>query len=95
MHEAPLICRDFISTPFPDVAEEGDLDVIIMDFALEDFSESLYEHYRLARRALSKVAAVNTLDPSRELTAGELEVYAPGTVLNKIWGDYAKMAWQP
>lgn len=41
------------------------------------------------------MAAVKVLDPRRGLTAGDMEVYAPGTTLNKIWGEYAKVAWQP
>ncbi|KAK1925880.1 putative vacuolar protein [Papiliotrema laurentii] len=70
---------DFISTPYPEgIADDELLDVIVMDFALDDF-----------------VAAVNFLDPLRKLTAGDMAVYAPGTALNRVWGEYAKIAWQP
>lgn len=31
---------DFISTPFPSVAEDEEIDVVCMDFALDDFRKT-------------------------------------------------------
>lgn len=41
------------------------------------------------------VAAVKVLDPQSDLKAADMKIYAKGTALNRIWGEYAKMAWQP
>jgi len=41
------------------------------------------------------VTAVKVLAPQSDLKASDMRTYAPGTTLNKIWGEYAKIAWQP
>ena len=41
------------------------------------------------------MTAVKVLAPHSELKASDMQVYAPGTTLNRGWGEYAKVAWQP
>jgi hypothetical protein len=40
------------------------------------------------------VTAVKVLDPKSDLKAGDMKTYAEGTMLNRIWGEYAKTTWQ-
>jgi len=40
------------------------------------------------------VAAVKVLDPLSDLKARDMKVYAKGSNMNTIWGEYAKKAWR-
>jgi hypothetical protein len=99
----PLTCSDFISTPFPTGLQGDDtIDVIVMDFALDDFcaSQILLHATQCAYRTcvetgLTTVTAVKVLDPLSDLKVRDMRIYAKGTTLNEIWGEYAKIAWKP
>lgn len=65
--------------------------MIVMDFALDDFR--LFSLVQLGS-GLTAVAAVKVLDPHSDLEASGMKIYAEGTTLNMVWGEYAKRAWK-
>lgn len=48
---------------------------------------------KVVHRRLITVAAVNTLDPSLNLSFNKMQKYAPGLVVSEVWGKYARSAW--
>jgi hypothetical protein len=78
---------DFIQTPMPDVDPKEDIDVVVMDFAMADFCE------QRRRTQLTLVTAAKVLAPERGISLDEFELYAEGTLINEVFGRYARIAW--
>jgi hypothetical protein len=72
----------------PDVDEQQDIDVVVMDFAMQDFRK-----LRTIRESDLAVTAANFLAPERGVAVEDFEPYAEGTLINEVFGRYARIAW--
>lgn len=87
---------DFFSSPLPSVATDDELiDVVICDFALDDFCTLTVFGKPTSdkHKADEAVSAVNKLAPALNLTEGDMKPYAAGVRTNELWGKYARKHW--
>lgn len=78
----------------PDVDPEEEIDVVVMDFAMDDFRELRHCIWGLCFGADSySVRAATVLAPERDVRFEDFKPYAEGQLINEVFGKYAKIAW--